>query len=231
MEKYPVRTVTFDYDIGEAYRRYQRLSTGQVYDALSESGLKGRAMEAGIYPLVPAMKVAGPAFTVHGEQTPNMNRVDVRLGMVDSMFKGCIQIRDSGGNVNAGHFGEVNAMAARSAGCTGSILDGSTRHSNQLIEMDFPTFCRFRCPVESFGRFLVIDYMVPIHVKGVDGLLVVEPGDFLIGDNDGVVVVPKQMTIAILKRAERRSLREEQGRMEVAKGVSPLEVQGKIGRF
>lgn len=231
MEEYPVRTVALDYDIGDVRRRYLRLSTGQVYDALSESGLNGRAMEAGLYPLVPTMKVAGPAFTVHGEQTPNMDRVDVRLGMVDSMFEGCVQIRDSGGNLNAGHFGEVNATAARSVGCMGAILDGSTRDSNQLIKMDFPTFCRFRCPVESFGRFMVIDYMVPIHVKGVDGLLVVEPGDFLIGDNDGVVVVPKQMTIAILERAERRSVREEQGRMEVAKGVSPLEVQDKIGRF
>ena len=231
MEKYPVRKVALDYDIGDVRRRYLSLSTGQVYDALSESGLNGRAMEAGIYPLVPAMKVAGPAFTVHAEQTPNMDRVDVRLGMVGSMFEGSVQIRDSGGNVNAGHFGEVNATAARSAGCTGAILDGSTRDSNQLIELDFPTFCRFRCPVESFGRFMVVDYMVPIHVKGVDGLLMVEPGDFLIGDNDGVVVVPKPLTIAILESAERRSVREEQGRIEVAKGVSPLEVQDKIGRF
>jgi hypothetical protein len=62
MEKYPVRKVALDYDIGDVRRRYLSLSTGQVYDALSESGLNGRAMEAGIYPLVPAMKVAGPGI-------------------------------------------------------------------------------------------------------------------------------------------------------------------------
>jgi hypothetical protein len=55
MEKYPVRTVALDYDIDNARRRYLSLSTGQVYDALSEYDLKGRAMEAGIYPLVPRL--------------------------------------------------------------------------------------------------------------------------------------------------------------------------------
>ncbi len=231
MTSYPLRSIELDYDIDDVRRRYLRLSTGQVYDALSEAGLKGRAMEAGIYPLVPSMKIVGPAFTVHAEQTPSMDKVDTRLGMVASLFRGCVQIRNSGGNLNAGHFGEVNAAAARAAGCTGAVLDGSTRDSNQLIDMDFATFCRFRCPVESFGRYMVVDYMVPIHVRGVDGLLAVNPGDFIVGDNDGVVVVPLARTVSILESAARRAEREEQGRAEVTKGVAPLDVQEKIGRF
>ncbi len=230
-QTYPVRRVELSYDVVDVRTRYLRLSTGQVYDTLSEQGLKGRAMAAGIYPLVHTMKVAGPAFTVHATQTPTMDSVDVRLGMVGSMFEGCVQIRNSGGNLNAGHFGEVNATAARAAGCTGAILDGSTRDSSMLIEMGFPTFCRFRCPVESFGRFMVIDYMVPIHVQGVDGLLRVDPGDFLVGDNDGVVVVPKDMTLSVLENAERRARKESEGRAQVADGAHPLDVQDRIGRF
>lgn len=231
MSDFPIRKIALDYDVADIRRRYLTLSTGQVYDALSERGLKGRAMFPGVYPLVPTMKVAGPAFTVHAEQTPNMDKVNTRLGMVSSMFAGCVQIRDSAGNLNGGHFGEVNATAAKAAGCTGAVLDGSTRDSNQIIEMGFPTFCRFRCPVESFGRYMVVDYMVPIHVQGVDGLLVVAPGDFLIGDNDGVVVVPRELTLSVLESAEKRAVREDQGRAEVARGASPLAVQEKIGRF
>jgi regulator of RNase E activity RraA len=230
-ESFPLRHVDLAYDVDDVRARYLRLSTGQVYDTLSEQGFKGRAMAAGIYPLLPTMKVAGPAFTVHAVTTPSMERVNTRLGMVSSMFKGCVQIRNSGGNLNAGHFGEVNATAARAAGCTGAVLDGSTRDSNLLIEMGFPTFCRFRCPVESFGRYMVVDYQVPILVRGVDGLLRVDPGDFLIGDNDGVVVVPVALTVPILDDAERRARRETDGRAEVARGIDPLDVQGRFGRF
>ncbi len=231
MEEYPIRKTALEYDVDEVQARYFRLSTGQVYDSLSELGLTGRAMAAGIYPLVHSMKVAGPAFTVEATTTPNMDKVDVRLGMVSSLYRGCVQIRNSGGNLNAGHFGEVNATAARAAGCVGAILDGSTRDSNFLIEMGFPTFCRFRCPVESFGRFMVIDYQVPIHVQGVDGLLRVEPGDYLIGDNDGVVVVPRDLTQKVLSIAEDRARRENTGRDAVAGGADPLDVQNEIGRF
>ena len=230
-QNYPLRHVDLDYDVDDVRARYLRLSSGQVYDTLSQRGLPGRAMAAGIYPLVYTMRVAGPAFTVHATTTPNMDQVNVRLGMVTSLFKGCVQIRNSGGNLNAGHFGEVNAAAARAAGCTGAVLDGSTRDSTMLIKMGFPTFCRFRCPVESFGRYMVIDYMVAIHVQGVDGLLRVNPGDFLVGDNDGVVVVPKDLTLDILTSAEQRSGREAEGRAQVAEGVPPLEVQNRIGRF
>ena len=97
--------------------------------------------------------------------------------------------------------------------------------------MSFPTFCRFRCPVESFGRYMVTDYMVPIHVQGVDGLLQVDPGDFLVGDNDGVVVVPRDLTVEILLSAEQRCLKETEARAEVAQGAHPLEVQNRFGRF
>ena len=231
MNDYPVRRLDVDYDVAEVRRRYLALSTGQVYDTLSERGLKGRAMAPGIYPLIHTMKVAGPAFTVQALATPDMGPVNVRLGMVASMTEGCVQIRNGGGNLNAGHFGEVNATAARAAGCQGAILDGSTRDSRFLIEMGFPTFCRFRCPVESFGRYMVTDYQVPILVQGVDGLLRVDPGDFLLGDNDGVVVVARELTLVILERAEERARREAEGREDVARGVSPLTVQQRIGRF
>ena len=230
-QTYPLRHVDLDYDVDDIRRRYLQLSSGQVCDSLSERGLKGQAMAAGIYPLIHTMKVAGPAFTVQAIQTPNMDCVNVRLGMVTSLFKGCVQVRNSGGNMSVGHFGEVNATAARAAGCTGAVLDGSTRDSNMLIEIGFPTFCRFRSPVESFGRYMVTDYMVPIQVQGVDGLLRIDPGDFLIGDNDGVVVVPRQMTVSILEAAEQRARKETDGRAQVAEGAHPLDVQEKIGRF
>src|SRR3546814_20552424 len=68
--------------------------------------------------------------------------------------------------------------------------------------MGFPTFCRFRNPVEAFGRFMVVDYQIPIYVKGIDGNLLVKPGDYVFGANDGVDIVPLEKTVEILEIAE-----------------------------
>jgi regulator of RNase E activity RraA len=63
--------------------------------------------------------------------------------MLKSMTPGCIQVRDCQGDQSCGQFGEISATAAEAAGCAGAVIDGSTRESNYLLDMGFPTFCRF----------------------------------------------------------------------------------------
>lgn len=140
---------------------------GLVYDACEHFGLTGRAMSSGIYPLVPSMQVAGPAFTVRMISTPSRDETthNIRLGMLRDMTPGCIQVRDTQNNQNCGQFGEISATAARAAGCVGAVIDGSTRDSMKLLEMEFPTFCRFRNPAEAFGRTMAVEYQTPIYVK------------------------------------------------------------------
>src|SRR6476661_4341970 len=153
--KYPVKKFYVNYDVEEIRSRYLKLYSGLIYDAMENIGLKGRAMQSGMYPLTHTMKVAGPAFTCHGIATPSRDSKvhDIRLGMFRSMTEGVIQVRDTQGDTSAGHFGEISATAAAASGCVGAVIDGSTRDSNYLIDMGFPTFCRFRNPVEAFGRF------------------------------------------------------------------------------
>lgn len=221
------------YNVEEIRQRYLQLYTGLVYDAMESKGISGRAMQSGIYPLIHTMKVAGPAFTCHGISTPSRdNRVhDIRLGMLKSMTEGCIQIRDTQGDLFSGHFGEISATAAKACGCVGAVIDGSTRDSNYLIDMGYPTFCRFRNPVEAFGRFMIVDYQIPIHVKGIDGLLLVKPGDYIFGDNDGIVIVPEENTIEILEIAENWFASEAKSRLAMANGEDPFQVYEKYGRF
>lgn len=147
---YKLLPLKLDYDVFEVQKRFSKLYTGLVYDACEHLGLKGRAMDSGIYPLVHTMQVAGPAFTVHCIATPSRdaNTHDIRLGMLKSMTPGVIQIRDTQNCRSCGQFGEIAATAAKAAGCAGAVIDGSTRDSNYLIDMGFPTFCRFRNPVE-----------------------------------------------------------------------------------
>jgi len=230
---YELRPLVLDYDAPAINRRFEKLYSGLVYDACEEFGLRGRAMQSGIYPLTTAMKVAGPAFTVRCMATPSRDPDihDLRLAMLKSMTPGCIQIRDCQSDTSAGHFGEISATAARAAGCVGAVIDGSTRDSNYLINMGFPTFCRFRNPVDAFGRFMAVDYQTPIFVRGIDGQLEVHPGDYIFGDNDGVVIVPRDQTLKVLAQAEEWFEAEARSRADMAAGFDPFEVYAKHGRF
>ncbi len=225
--------LNLDYDVLSVNDRYKKLYTGLVYDACEHFGLPCTAMDSGIYPLIHTMKVAGPAFTVHCVSTPSRdeNLHDIRLGMLKSMTPGCIQIRDTQNNRNCGQFGEISATAARAAGCSGAVIDGSTRDSNHLIDMGFPTFCRFRNPVEAFGRFMAVDYQIPIYVNGIDGQITVFPGDYIMGDNDGVVIIPQDYTLQVLEQAETWKRSESQSREAMGNGIDPFEVYARYGRF
>lgn len=231
--EYPIRKVEVNYDVESIANRYRKLYTGLVYDAMESIGLKGRAMNSGIYPLLHTMKVAGPAFTMHGIATPSRDAHthNIRLGLMRSMTPGCVQIRDTQGDLSCGQFGEISATAAHAVGCVGAVIDGSTRDSNYLIDMGFPTFCRFRNPVEAFGRFMIVDYQVPIYVKGIDSHLLVNPGDYVFGDNDGIVIVPSDKTIEVLQIAEGWFESEGRSRKAMADGRDPFEVYEEFGRF
>lgn len=223
-----------NYDVAEIERRYKRLYTALIYDTMEiEFSLPGRSMEPGIYPLTHEMKVAGPAFTVIRRTTPATDAYthNIRLGLVNSMTPGCVLLSDVQGNKNCGQFGEITATTMRAHGCVGAVIDGSTRDSNHLIAMDFPTLVRFRSPVEGLGRSSIVDYMIPIYVNGVDGMLRVDPGDYVFGDNDGVVIVPRDLTVKVLEIAEKAFEAESKSREAMRQGMDPFDVYNKYGRF
>lgn len=232
-DTYERRPLQLDYDVAEISARYKKLYTALIYDAMESIGLGGRSMESGIYPLTVDMKVAGPAFTVRRQTTPSTDPYthNIRLGLIKSMTPGCILLSDVQGNKNCGQFGEITATAMRAAGCAGAVIDGSTRDSNYLINMNFPTFCRFRNPVEGLGRSMITEYQIPIYVNGIDGMIRVDPGDFLFGDYDGVVIVPKDKTIEVLEIAENWFNSEKKSRQAMAEGMDPFEVYNRFGRF
>ena len=233
MNKYEVRKLVLDYDVNNIRKRYLKLSAALVFDAMERIGILNSAMDSGIYPIDKDMKVAGPAFTATRYQGPEATdfQNDTHIGLINSLTEGCVFISDSGGNKNSAHFGDITATCYRAAGCAGAVMDGSTRDTNYLIKMGFPMFCRFRNPVEGCGRSTLINYMVPIFVKGVDGSLRVDPGDFVFGDNDGVVIVPKDQTLKVLEFAEKLFEDEEKSRQALANGMHPFEVYNLYERF
>ena len=219
----PLATVNLE----EVCDRYQKLYAGLVYDTLEHLGYPNQVLSHEITPLAPDMKLAGPAFTVKGTTTAEKNESlrFRRLEALKDMRYPCIEVRDRSTPYNVALYGELSATAARAHGAVGALVDGGTRDSGMLIAMGFPVFARYRSPIEAFGRCVFLNHQVPILVSGeLVETVVVNPGDFIFGDIDGVIVIPQHLTLEVLAECERIMGIEDAARIDFARGDDPDEV-------
>ena len=214
-------------DLERICERYRQLYAGVIYDVLEHLGLPNQVLSHKIMPLTPEMKLAGPAFTVKGTSTEERDETVryKRLKMISEMPHPCVEVRDCGTPFAVAIYGELSATSAEAHGAVGALIDGGTRDSSKLISMAFPVFARYRCPIEAFGRWAMMDYQVPIRLSGeLTNGVQVNPGDFIFGDYDGVLVIPKDQTIEVLLECEHVTGIEDLARGEFARGDDPVEV-------
>lgn len=145
--------------------------------------------------------------------------------MIKQMRRPCVEVRDRGTTYPVAIYGELSAASTSAHGAVGALVDGGTRDSGKLIEAGFPVFARYRCPVEAFGRWAIQQYQVPVLLSGeLADTVKVCPGDFIFGDYDGVLVIPKDLTMEVLVECERVMGIEDCARVEFARGEDPVEV-------
>lgn len=198
-------------------RRYERLCTGAMADIPDRSGYRNQVLPFQITPLTKACSVAGPAFT--GQGYPAIDRASddtsTRLSMLDSITPGVVSAWACGGSAECAHWGEIMSTAARQRGCTGTVIDSGVRDVAFIDAMGYPVFARFKCAASSIGRWKIREFQIPIRI----GETVVRPGDFVFGDVDGVVIVPRELTLDVLAKAEDVFEREKGMREELRRGV------------
>ena len=216
----------------EIAARYKKLYSALVYDTLEEFGNPDQALSAALKPIAPSMKVAGPAFTVRGSNSPSREKKETGLEMIESLWPGCVCVYDTGNDYVAAHWGEITSTAARGQGCGGTVIDGGVRDSSYVINMGYPVFARYQTPVEAFGRFDIIEWQKPVNLAGATSQRVaIDPGDYVFGDLDGIVIVPADLTMKVLEEAERRFETETKVREALKAGGKPLEVFRRFGVF
>jgi regulator of RNase E activity RraA len=215
--------------LDEIVARYKNLYTGAVSDTLDEMGLRYQALPHYIMPIQLDMVVAGPAFTGQGYSIDDVSNNDsgARIRMLESIKPGTVSVWSSAGHFTSAHWGEIMSNAARERGCTGAVVDGGLRDTAFVLKMGFPVFYRFRCSASSIGRWEIREWMVPIQI----GDTVINPDDFIFGDVDGVVVVPKELTEEVLVKTEEVAERENRMRIDLSQGVTVTEVYQKHGKF
>ena len=214
--------------------RYRRLYAGAVFDVLESLGLPNQVVSHELTPLAPEMRLAGPAFTIKGTLACERDEAGrhQRLRMTHKMVYPCIEVRDRGTPFNVAIYGELSATVARAHGAVGALIDGGTRDGGKLISMGFPVFARYRSPVEAFGRYTMLNCQVPILVSGeLTETVQMNPGDFIFGEPDGVLVIPKDLTLRVLEECERVKGLEDCARTEFARGDDPVEVFKRYKRL
>lgn len=221
-------SVPSEIPLEEICTRYQRLYTPAVTDILDSKGRWHQIMDNALKGLTLDMVVAGPAFTVLGMCERSEDK-SIRQGprVVDRLGKCQVAVFETGGDTKTGHWGELLSNAARARGAHGAVVDGGVRDTRFILQMGFPVFCRFRCPGDATGRWNVMDMEIPVTVGGVR----VNPGDFIFGDADGVVVVPKELTVEVLLEAEQVFSLENEIRQKVRAGASVEQLYKSYERF
>lgn len=212
----------------ELCQRYEQVTTAMVNDVLREDSYLYQTLPNNILPLREEMKVAGAAFTIKGSK--NLNLVDEmmdRAVMLEAIPEDSVCVWDTSGDDESAQWGEIMTLASKRKGCRGVVVDGGVRDTDKVLELEFPVFCKYRSSNGMLGRFRVIDYQKPIMIGNVQ----IYPGDIVMADIDGCIVVPRRMAYDVLIRAEKIRDNEVGIKKMIDDGLPPREVVEKGGYF
>ena len=203
--------------------------TGAVSDILDEMGWKNQSLPSSIQSLVPGQTLAGCALTLRGEPTtsddPEVIFVPF-LKMLGDIQPGSVLVYETNDG-HAAHLGELSSETAKFRGARGAVIDGGARDTEYMVRLGFPVFSRYRTMRDIRGRWRMTAYNVPIVVGGV----AIQPGDLVLGDRDGVLIIPRQIAEEVVTKAEEVVHTENLVRKAILEGVLPLDAYNRYGRF
>ena len=203
-DKKPIKTVLYKRVKGEEIKDiFMKVSTPNLSDALHRG-----ASCIGIRPVFPDMKMVGRAFTVRTYPGDWAKPVEA----IDSAEEGDVIVIDAGG-VPPAIWGELAAWSAKQKGIAGVVIDGAIRDVSEIKKLKFPAFVRIITPQAGEPKGLG-EIGVPVTIGGVRVL----PGDWVVGDEDGVLIIPQSKAEEIANRAMDVLERENRIRKEIKDG-------------
>jgi 4-hydroxy-4-methyl-2-oxoglutarate aldolase len=182
---------------------------------LCNADARVRAVAPAIKPLIPAKRIAGVARTVR--ITPGQNGAIHRA--VHKAQPGDLLIVDGGASMRFGPFGDLLADGCIAKGIVGAVFDCTIRDSADIAAMGFQVFCRGFHP-EATAKTDRGETDIPVVIGGVS----IHPGDIVVGDDDGVVVIPANAALEVLTNVAAVAAREEDIRARIHAGETTLEI-------
>ena len=220
-------TLPFDDDLKLFALMKDQLYSAVICDALDQVGCRDQAMRADIRPVYPEAVVVGRAVTMQSVDVyeDKENIYDTEIAAVDSLQPGNVIVASTQESTRTCLWGELLSTAALGRGAHGAVIDGYTRDIRMIQSMSFPVFSTGMYPVDSAGRGMVTDYNCPIICGGIN----VHPGDIVLGDYDGVIVIPRSVEKEAIERAIKKVEGENVTREELRKGATLRQVYDKYG--
>jgi 4-hydroxy-4-methyl-2-oxoglutarate aldolase len=216
-------------DLQDLARRFGAIYTGAITDVLDDHGRLDQTLPPGLAPLRPGMRLTGPAWPIEGrprariDYNASIRKILEMLGAVPAHHVAVYQCNDR----SAAHLGELSVTSLQARGCAGAVIDGGCRDIAYILERDFPVFCCYTTPQDCVPRWELTGYEVPITIGGVR----ISPGDYVVADRDGIVVIPADIRDQVLAEAEALVTTESEVRTAVMDGALPLEAYERFGAF
>jgi 4-hydroxy-4-methyl-2-oxoglutarate aldolase len=220
----------YNIPIDEMVRRYEGLYTAAINDVFQERNMHHQWLGPEIKCQTKNLEletVAGFAFTVQWILDPDPDERDMpAANMVDSYPEHSMIVVDAGADQISGFWGELATTVCVRNGVRGAVISGGAKDTGFVKRMGFPIFCKFTSPVDGFYRSRLRAWQVPIWINEIR----IDPGDIIVGDSDGVLVVPQAVAEDVLIETERRVNSESETRNLLKAGVASAEASRRTGR-
>ena len=205
----------------------ENLYSAVVADVLDKLGYRNQILSARVKALTPAKRVFGRVFTARAIKVDEVPAEPYKLEMqaIDTMQKGDVLVVDAGHIQDSAFWGELLSTACQAKGVNGVVMTTCTRDLWALNKMNFPVFGTGATPADSLGRIDTIEIGNPITIDGVE----TQNGDFVLGDLDGVVIIPSEIAEEAIRLANEKMSGENTVREELAQGIPVADVFKRHG--
>ena len=204
--------------------RLARLDTCAVSDALDSLNLRGATW--GVTPMWQCPRIVGRAVTMKikpaGQEQPKQH---LGTAPIEAAQTGDIIVVDNGGKLEFSCWGGLLSLGAKLKGLSGVVIDGACRDVDEARELGFPVFARGAVPMTARGRVVQDSFNQEIQFAGVQ----CHPGDLVIADSSGVVIIPQDKGAEMIAAAEGIYLKEQEMAAGMRQGYSGLEMLEKLG--
>jgi regulator of RNase E activity RraA len=209
--------------------RLTRCYTGVVFDVMRGLGHTDCILPPSIVPLALGMVAAGPVFTVRGRPDATVSAHARLLRWTELLARAPAGhvVMVQGNDQERALMGELSAETLQFRGVRGYIVDGGCRDTAFIRRLGFPVFCDKATPRDIVGAWVPVAYDEPISY----GQVVVRPGDHVLADCDGIVVIPGAIAASVIDAAIAAMSTEDKVRAAILNGVDPRQAYLDHGKF
>ena len=209
--------------------RLERCYTGAIHDVLRAMGERDFVLPESLRGLDPALKLAGPAWTVRGRLDTTLDAHATLLnwtGLLAQARPGSVVVCQPNTSACA-LMGELSAETLKHRGVRGYVVDGAARDVEFLLALRFPVYCRFATPVDIVGKWTPDAFEAPVTI----GAVTIADGDYILADRDGIVRIRQEIAGEVVRRAEEVVGTENLLRKAILNGMDPQQAYLKFGKF